>query len=103
MVFATKYRRKIFNEGIFSYMLERLKELGEHYPEIEILEINHDKDHCAYVGEYPAKDGCGKGSRDNQGEHKSKVERKIFFFEGRILGHRWNMVRWIFCFDSRNK
>ena len=46
-------------------MLERLKELSDHYPEIEILEINHDKDHFAYVGEYSAQDGCRKSGGDN--------------------------------------
>lgn len=48
LVLATKYRRKIFNDGIFGYMLERLKEVKEHYPEVEILEIEHDKDHVQF-------------------------------------------------------
>ena len=60
LVFATKYRRKIFNEGIFSYMLERLQELSDHYPEIEILEINHDKDHIHILASIPPKMSVGK-------------------------------------------
>ena len=60
IVFATKYRRRIFNEGIFSYMLERLKELSDHYPEIEILEINHDKDHIHMLASIPPKMSVGK-------------------------------------------
>jgi putative transposase len=55
MIFATKYRRKIFNEGIFEYMKERLKQVKDHYPEIDILEINHDKDHIHMLVIIPPK------------------------------------------------
>lgn len=45
LVFATKCRRKIFNSGIFAYMQDPLKEVNEHYPSLDILEINHDHIH----------------------------------------------------------
>ena len=45
VVLATKYRRKIFNDGIYAYMKECLKGLNRYYPEITIEEINHDQDH----------------------------------------------------------
>ena len=60
LVFSTKYRRKIFNEGVYSYMLERLKELNAHYPEIDIIEINHDKDHIHMLVSIPPKLSVGK-------------------------------------------
>ena len=60
LVLATKYRRKIFNDGIFGYMLERLKEVKEHYPEIEILEIEHDNDHVHMLISIPPKMSVGK-------------------------------------------
>jgi putative transposase len=60
LVFATKYRRKIFNEGIFAYMLERLKEVREHYPAIDILEINHDQDHVHMLVSIPPKMSVSK-------------------------------------------
>lgn len=60
LVLATKYGRKIFNDGIFGYMLERLKEVKEHYPEIEILEIEHDKDHVHMLISIPPKMNVGK-------------------------------------------
>ena len=44
IVLPTKYRKKIFNEGIFAFFKERIKEIGEHYPLIVILEENHDRD-----------------------------------------------------------
>ena len=36
---------KIFNYGIFAYMQERLQQIKDHYPELDILKINHDVDH----------------------------------------------------------
>ena len=55
MVFATKYRRKIFNDGIFAYMDKRLNEVKEHYPELDVLEINHDVDHVHLLVVIPPK------------------------------------------------
>jgi putative transposase len=60
LVFATKYRRKIFNEGIFAYMLDRLKEVRERYPVIDILEINHDQDHIHMLVSIPPKMSVSK-------------------------------------------
>ena len=60
IVLATKYRRKIFNDGIFAYMLERAKELRDHYPEIEIMQIGHDLDHVHMLVSIPPKMSVGK-------------------------------------------
>ena len=57
---ATKYRRKIFNEGIFAYMQERMKEVTEHYPELEVIEIGHDHDHVHMLISIPPKMSVGK-------------------------------------------
>lgn len=57
---ATKYHRKIFNEGIFAYMLERMKDLYDHYPELEVLEIGHDQDHIHMLISIPPKMSVGK-------------------------------------------
>lgn len=45
IVLVTKYRRAIFNEGIFEYINKKLAEVTEHYPLIQINTVNHDKDH----------------------------------------------------------
>ncbi|PIP30293.1 hypothetical protein COX25_05480, partial [bacterium (Candidatus Howlettbacteria) CG23_combo_of_CG06-09_8_20_14_all_37_9] len=45
VVLPTKYRRKIFNEGIFAFLKLKLEEIRKHYPELEIKQVNHDKDH----------------------------------------------------------
>ena len=61
MIFTSKYRRKIFNDGIFAYMLERLKQVKDHYPEVDILEINHDLDHIHILTVIPPKMSVGHG------------------------------------------
>ena len=45
LVLTTKYRRKIFNEGLIAYFKERMKDIEEHYPQIRMLKINHEADH----------------------------------------------------------
>ena len=60
LILCTKYRRKIFNDGIFAYMRETLKEIPSHYPELEILEINHDQDHIHLMLWIPPKMPVGK-------------------------------------------
>ena len=49
LILVTKYRRKIFDDGVFKYMMECLKEFHEHCPEIEIMEANHDRDHVHFM------------------------------------------------------
>jgi len=60
LILVTKYRRRIFNEGVFAYMKETLKKLNEFYPEIEIQEMNHDKDHIHFMLWIPPKFSIGK-------------------------------------------
>ena len=45
IVIVTKYRRSIFNEGVFAYFDIKLAEVTEHYPLIRFRKVNHDKDH----------------------------------------------------------
>jgi len=45
ILMVTKYRRRIFNEGIFAYFKKELAEITEHYPLVWITEVNHDTDH----------------------------------------------------------
>ena len=57
---ATKYRRKVFNEGIFAYCKLKLAEISVHYPAIRIREINHDKDHLHLLVSIPPTMTVGK-------------------------------------------
>ena len=46
LVFATKYRRKVFAKpGMASYMKVIMTTIPRRHPEIEVFEVNTDKDH----------------------------------------------------------
>ena len=60
IVIVTKYRKKVFNEGIFAYFKIRLAEITEHYPLIKIKEVNHDKDHIHFLVSIPPTMTVGK-------------------------------------------
>ena len=53
LVWPTKYRRKIFNEGMQAYLLETLRELPKHRPDLIIKEVNTDKDHIHLLVSIP--------------------------------------------------
>jgi len=53
IVLVTKYRKKIFNDGIFAYMDKKLAEVTEHYPMVKIKAVNHDKDHIHMLVSIP--------------------------------------------------
>ncbi|MDP2656413.1 MAG: IS200/IS605 family transposase [bacterium] len=55
IVFPTKYRRAIFNDGVFAYLKDKLLEIGKHYPEIDFIETNHDETHIHLLVSIPPK------------------------------------------------
>ena len=81
LVFATKYRRKIFNDGIFAYMLDRLKQLKDHYPEIDILKINHDVDHIHMLVVIPPKFSVSQVVRILKSNTSKDLKKKFPFLK----------------------
>ena len=59
IVLVTKYRKKVFNEGIFAYFDIKLAEITEHYPQIKFKKVNHDKDHLHFLVSIPPTMGVG--------------------------------------------
>jgi len=57
---VTKYRKAIFNEGIFAYFEKKLAEISEHYPLIQFKKVNHDKDHIHMLVSVPPTMAVGK-------------------------------------------
>jgi putative transposase len=53
LVWPTKYRRKIFNPGIQEYLVQFLKGLPEHRPDLIIKEVNTDQDHIHLLVSIP--------------------------------------------------
>jgi putative transposase len=50
---VTKYRKEVFNEGIFNYIDKKLAEITEHYPLIQFKTVNHDRDHIHLLVSIP--------------------------------------------------
>ena len=55
----TKYRRKIFNEGVQAYLVETLKSLPKHRPDLIVKEINTDQDHIHLLVSIPPTETVG--------------------------------------------
>ena len=77
LVFPTKYRRKIFNAGVFAYLEEVIKKIRDYYPQIEVLEINHDEDHIHLLVSIPPKLSVGEVVRIIKA-NTARVLRKKF-------------------------
>jgi putative transposase len=60
IVIVTKYRKAVFNEGIFAYFEKKLAEITEHYPLIRFGVVNHDKDHMHLLVSIPPTVSVGK-------------------------------------------
>lgn len=60
VVLVTKYRRKVFNEGVFAYFEKVLLEVRKYYPQIEIKEVNQDEDHIHLLISIPPTVSVGK-------------------------------------------
>lgn len=60
IVLVTKYRKKVFNDGIFAYFDKKLAEITEHYPLIRFKAVNHDKDHIHFPASIPPTMTVGK-------------------------------------------
>ncbi len=60
LVMATKYRRQVFNEGVFAYFTIKLAEITEHYPMVRFKKVNHDKDHLHLLLSIPPTMAVGR-------------------------------------------
>lgn len=81
IVFSTKYRRKVINEGLFAYIRERLKGLNKYHPEIDILEISHDIDHIHMLVSFPPKMSIGSVVRVIKANTSRDIKKKFGFLK----------------------
>ena len=84
IVLATRYRRKIFNEGIGQYLRNILKSIERKCPEIRIEEANTDVDHLHLLVEIPPKMSV------------SEVVRLIKSNTGRWLRKRYKFLNYVY-------
>ena len=81
VVIVSKYRRKIFNNGVISYIKEVLKKLVEYYPEVTILEMNHDEDHIHMLVSIPPKMSVGSVVRIIKSNTAKDMKKKFKFLK----------------------
>ena len=84
LVLATRYRRKIFNEGISRYLKKTLRSIERYYPEIRIKEANTDVDHLHLLIEIPPKMSV------------SEVVRLIKSNTGKAIRKRYNFLKYVY-------
>ena len=81
LILVTKYRRKVFNEGSYSYFQEIMKGICEKIPEVKILEMNQDSDHIHILASIPPK------------MRVSDVVRHIKSNSGRLMRKKFEYIR----------
>ena len=86
LILTTKYRRKIFNEGVFAYLEEILKKIKDYYPDITILEINHDRDHIHLLISIPPKFSVGSVVRIIKANTSRMLNKKFEFLKSVYWG-----------------
>ena len=102
IILVTKYWKKIFNKGIFSYFDIKLKEITSHYSLINFKKVNHDRDHVHFSISIPPTMRIGKVVGIIK-QNTAKEWKKIPFYKRIILGNRISMEWRIFCNYSGGK
>ena len=60
IVFPTKYRRNVINEGVKAFIISRIETIKEHHPDIQFKKVNTDKDHIHLLVSIPPTWSVGK-------------------------------------------
>ena len=81
IVLPTKYRRNIFNEGVFAYLETKLAEIRNYYPEIEFKKVNHDRDHIHMLVSIPPKMSVGSVVRIIKSNTSRGLKQKFPFLK----------------------
>lgn len=81
LVLVTKYRHKVFNEGIFAYFKTKIEEIRKHYPLIKVNIINHDTDHIHMSVSIPPTMSVGSAVRIIKSNTAVKLKQKFPFLK----------------------
>ncbi len=90
LVFVTKYRRKIFNEGVKEYLKKIIHRITDHYEEIHVLTCNSDKDHVHLQVVIPPKYSVSKvvallkANTSKTLREKFEFIKEIYFGEAKL-------------------
>jgi putative transposase len=81
LVIATKYRRKILKDGFGEYLRKLVIGMGRQIPEIEIMEINTDKDHVYMLLSIPPKLSISEVVKEIKAKTGLYMRRKFPFLD----------------------
>ena len=86
LVLVTKYRRKVFNEGVFAYFEIKLKEVNKYYPELVFETVNHDEDHVHIMVSIPPRMSVGSVVRIVKANTARGLKKKFDFLKDLYWG-----------------
>ena len=81
LVIATKYRRKILKDGFGEYLKKLIIGIGRQIPEIEIMEVNTDKDHVHMLLSIPPKFSVSEVVKEIKAKTGLYMRRKFPFLD----------------------
>ena len=81
LVIATKYRRKIPKDGFGEYLKKLIVGIGRQIPEIEIMEVNTDKDHVHMLLSIPPKLSVSEVVKEIKAKTGLYMRRKFSFLD----------------------
>jgi len=81
VVLTTKYRRKIFNEGIGQYCVIKLEEISKFYPDIRVEEAKTDQDHIHFMISIPPRFSVSKVINLIKSNTGRAIRRKFSFLK----------------------
>ena len=81
LVIATKYRRKILKDGFGEYLKNLMVGIGKQLPEIEIIEVNTDKDHVHILLSIPPKLSISEVVKEVKAKTGLRMRRKFPFLD----------------------
>ena len=81
VVVSTKYRRKIFKEGVGEYLEKLVLDISKSHPDIEILEVNTDLDHVHFLISIPPKYSVSEVVGKIKANTGRKMRKKFKFLD----------------------
>jgi len=81
LVITTKYRRKILKPGFGEYVQKLVMGIGRQIPEIEIVEVNTDKDHIHILLSIPPKMSVSEVVKAIKAKTGLYMQRKFPFLD----------------------
>lgn len=86
LVMSTKYRKRILRWGLYNCLQYQLKTFVRKHPEIEIDEVNHDKDHIHLLISVPPKLSISEVVRFLKCNTSREIRKKFKFLDKVYFG-----------------